>query len=59
MARIIKPPVLPENDTDNKRTGSFRGNHSGPFIKPYRIVYRVEEDKKRISIARFWHSSQK
>lgn len=27
-------------------------------LKPYRIVYRVEEDKKRISIARFWHSSQ-
>lgn len=28
------------------------------ILKPYRIVYRVEEDKKRISIARFWHSSQ-
>lgn len=27
-------------------------------LKPYRIVYRVEEDKKRVSIARFWHSSQ-
>lgn len=27
-------------------------------LKPYRIVYRVEADKKRISIARFWHSSQ-
>lgn len=27
-------------------------------LKPYRIVYRVEEDKKRISVARFWHSSQ-
>lgn len=28
------------------------------ILKPYRIIYRVEEDKKRISIARFWHSSQ-
>ena len=28
------------------------------ILKPYPIVYRVEEDKKRISIARFWHSSQ-
>jgi mRNA-degrading endonuclease RelE of RelBE toxin-antitoxin system len=28
-------------------------------LNPYRIVYRIEEDKKRISIARFWHSAQK
>ncbi|MDX2213220.1 MAG: type II toxin-antitoxin system RelE/ParE family toxin [Oculatellaceae cyanobacterium bins.114] len=28
------------------------------ILKPYRIVYRVEEDRKRISIARFWHSAQ-
>ena len=28
------------------------------ILKPYRIVYRIEEDKKRISVARFWHSSQ-
>jgi len=28
------------------------------ILKPYRIVYRVEEDKKQISIARFWHSLQ-
>ena len=27
-------------------------------LKPYRIVYRVEEDKKQISVARFWHSVQ-
>ncbi|MEI6442313.1 MAG: type II toxin-antitoxin system RelE/ParE family toxin [Nostocales cyanobacterium ELA583] len=27
-------------------------------LKPYRIVYRIEEDKKQISIARFWHASQ-
>jgi toxin ParE1/3/4 len=27
-------------------------------LKPYRIIYRVEEDKKQISIARFWHSAQ-
>ncbi|MBH8551375.1 type II toxin-antitoxin system RelE/ParE family toxin [Nostocaceae cyanobacterium CENA357] len=28
------------------------------ILKPYRVVYRVEEQKKRISIARFWHSAQ-
>ena len=28
------------------------------ILKPYRIVYRIEGDKKRISVARFWHSSQ-
>ncbi|MBD2303543.1 type II toxin-antitoxin system RelE/ParE family toxin [Nostoc sp. FACHB-190] len=28
------------------------------ILKPYRVVYRVEEEKKRISIARFWHSAQ-
>jgi toxin ParE1/3/4 len=28
------------------------------ILKPYRIVYRIEEDKKQVSIARFWHSSQ-
>jgi toxin ParE1/3/4 len=28
------------------------------ILKPYRIVYRVEEDIKRISVARFWHASQ-
>ena len=28
------------------------------ILKPYKIVYRVEEDKKRINIARFWHSAQ-
>lgn len=28
------------------------------ILKPYRIVYRVEEDKKQVSIARFWHSAQ-
>jgi toxin ParE1/3/4 len=28
------------------------------ILKPYRIVYRVEENKKRISVARFWHSFQ-
>ncbi|AFY34022.1 type II toxin-antitoxin system RelE/ParE family toxin [Calothrix sp. PCC 7507] len=27
-------------------------------VRPYRIVYKVEEDKKQVSIARFWHSSQ-
>jgi toxin ParE1/3/4 len=28
------------------------------ILKPYRIVYRVEEGKRRISVARFWHASQ-
>lgn len=28
------------------------------ILKPYRIVYRIEDDNKRISIARFWHSAQ-
>jgi toxin ParE1/3/4 len=28
------------------------------ILKPYRIVYRVEADRKRISVVRFWHSSQ-
>jgi addiction module RelE/StbE family toxin len=24
------------------------------ILKPYRIIYRIEEDKKQVSIARFW-----
>jgi toxin ParE1/3/4 len=28
------------------------------ILRPYRIVYRVEEQQQRISIARFWHSAQ-
>ncbi|MEH2034787.1 type II toxin-antitoxin system RelE/ParE family toxin [Nostoc sp.] len=28
------------------------------ILKPHRVVYRVEEEKKRISLARFWHSAQ-
>lgn len=28
------------------------------ILKPYRIVSRIEGNKKRVSIARFWHSSQ-
>lgn len=28
------------------------------ILKPYRIIYRVEESKKQISIARFWHTSR-
>jgi plasmid stabilization system protein ParE len=28
------------------------------ILKPYRIVYRIEADKNRISVARFWHSAQ-
>ena len=45
----LKGQKVPEFDTPNIRQ---------LILKPYRIVYRVEEDKKRISIARFWHSSQ-
>ncbi|MFB8789025.1 MAG: type II toxin-antitoxin system RelE/ParE family toxin [Potamolinea sp.] len=40
---------MPEFDSPNIRQ---------LILKPYRIVCRVEEDKKRISIAHFWHSSQ-
>jgi toxin ParE1/3/4 len=28
------------------------------ILKPYRIIYRVEESKKRVSVARFWHGAQ-
>ncbi|MEO0984091.1 MAG: type II toxin-antitoxin system RelE/ParE family toxin [Cyanobacteria bacterium J06639_14] len=28
------------------------------ILKPFRIVYRVEEEKKRVSIIRFWYLSQ-
>lgn len=28
------------------------------ILRPYRIIYRVEADKKQISIARFWHTSR-
>jgi len=28
------------------------------ILSPYRIVYRVDEDKQQVSIARFWHSSR-
>lgn len=45
----FKGQKVPEFDSPNIRQ---------LILKPYRIVYRVEEDKKRISIARFWHSSQ-
>lgn len=37
----------------------FEDEHIRQLIKkPYRIIYRVEEDKKKISISRFWHSSR-
>ncbi len=26
--------------------------------KPYRIIYRIDYDKNRISVSRFWHSSR-
>jgi mRNA-degrading endonuclease RelE of RelBE toxin-antitoxin system len=28
------------------------------ILKLYRIVYRVEDDKNQISVARFWHASR-
>ncbi|MHC5776469.1 type II toxin-antitoxin system RelE/ParE family toxin [Nostoc sp.] len=28
------------------------------ILKPYRIIYRIEQDKKQVSIARFWHASR-
>ncbi|YAF99434.1 MAG: type II toxin-antitoxin system RelE/ParE family toxin (plasmid) [Nodularia sp. CChRGM 3473] len=45
----FKGQKVPEFDDSNIRQ---------IILKPYRIVYRVEEDKKQISIARFWHSAQ-
>ena len=46
----FKGQKVPEfNDSDIRQV----------ILKPYRIVYRVEEDKRRISVARFWHASQK
>jgi toxin ParE1/3/4 len=45
----LRGQVVPEFDSPEIRQ---------ILLKPYRIVYRLEEDKKRISIARFWHSAQ-
>jgi toxin ParE1/3/4 len=45
----LKGQKVPEFDDSNIRQ---------LILKPYRIVYKVEEEKKRISIARFWHSAQ-
>ncbi|WP_366931654.1 type II toxin-antitoxin system RelE/ParE family toxin [Nostoc sp. NOS(2021)] len=28
------------------------------ILKPYRIIYRVEQNKKQVSITRFWHASR-
>lgn len=40
---------VPEFDDENIRQ---------LILRPYRIVYRVEENIKRVSVARFWHASQ-
>ena len=40
---------VPEFDDENIRQ---------LIIRPYRIVYRVEKNIKRVSVARFWHASQ-
>jgi toxin ParE1/3/4 len=45
----FKGQKVPEFDNPNIRQ---------VILKPYRIVYRIEEDKRQIGIARFWHSSQ-
>jgi toxin ParE1/3/4 len=45
----LKGQKVPEFDSSDIRQ---------VILRPYRIVYRVEEQQKRISIARFWHSSQ-
>ncbi|MBG1271754.1 type II toxin-antitoxin system RelE/ParE family toxin [Nostoc sp. WHI] len=45
----LKGQKVPEFDDPNIRQ---------LILKPYRVVYRVEDEKKRISIARFWHSAQ-
>ncbi|MBN3946555.1 MAG: type II toxin-antitoxin system RelE/ParE family toxin [Nostoc sp.] len=45
----LKGQKVPEFDDPNIRQ---------LILKPYRVVYRVEEEKKRVSIARFWHSAQ-
>ncbi len=55
------------NKTKELRQFPFQGQKVSEFnspdirqviLKPYRIVYRIEGDKKRVSVARFWHSSQ-
>lgn len=28
------------------------------ILKPYRIIYRIDKDKSRIEISRFWHSAR-
>ena len=28
------------------------------ILRPYRIVYRVDEAKKQVGVARFWHGAQ-
>ena len=28
------------------------------LLKPYRIIYRIDEVEERISVARFWHASR-
>lgn len=27
-------------------------------LHPYRIVYRVDEERKKVGVARFWHGAQ-
>lgn len=53
--------------TEELKTFPFKGQKVPEFddvslrqiiLKPYRIVYRVEETIKRVSIARFWHASR-
>lgn len=65
-ARKVGQTLL--NKTEELSQFPFKGQKVPEFknsdirqiiLKPYRIVYRVEEDTKCISIARFWHASQR
>ncbi len=57
---IEKTKELREFPFKGQKVNEFDNPHIRQLmLRPYRIVYRVEEDKKRISIVRFWHSSQK
>lgn len=45
----LRGQIVPEFENPNIRQ---------LILRPYRIIYRVEETQKQISIARFWHASR-
>ncbi|MBD2491081.1 type II toxin-antitoxin system RelE/ParE family toxin [Aulosira sp. FACHB-615] len=56
---LEKTKELSQFPLRGQKVPEFNDSHIRQLIlKPYRIIYRVEEDKQRISIARFWHSAQ-